>query len=90
VATNSPTLPSAQVFAQYGKAHMLDSGATSVKGVNLTNASTGMSQSGIRYVHMRFLDGAGNYSVAGITSPPIELTNPFVDGTLNYMPLISN
>jgi hypothetical protein len=90
VATNSPTLPLPQVFAQYGKVHRLDSGATSLDAVNLTNDSPGMRQSGPRYVHMRFLDGAGNYSVAAITSPPIALNDPFVDGTRNYMPLISH
>jgi hypothetical protein len=90
VATNSPTMPSAQVFAQYGKAHILDAGATSLKGVNLTNDSPDMRTGGTRYVHLRFLDGAGNYSVAGITSPPITLTEPFVDGTRIYMPLVSN
>jgi len=90
VATNSPTLPSPQVFAQYGKAHILDSGATSLKSVNLTNDSAGMRQSGTRYIHMRFLDGAGNYSVAGITSAPITLSDPFVDGLRYYMPIISN
>jgi hypothetical protein len=89
VATNSPALPSAQVFAQYGKAHILDPGATSLKSVNLTNDSPGMRQSGARYVHLRFLDGAGNYSVAGITSAPVMLSDPFVDGTRSYMPLIS-
>ena len=90
VATNSPTLPSPQVFAQYGKAHILDAGATSLNGVNLTNDSTGMRQSGTRYVHMRFLDGAGNYSVAGVTSAPITLSDPFVDGTRSYMPIIAH
>jgi hypothetical protein len=90
VATNSPTLPAPQVFAQYGKVHILDSGATSLKGVNLTNDSAGMRLAGTRYVHMRFLDGAGNYSVAGITSAPVTLSDPFVDGTRTYMPIISN
>jgi hypothetical protein len=95
VATKSATLPGPEVFAQYGKVHALDAGGTTLAGVNLTNDYNqelpvpAMRTAGARYVHMRFLDGAGNYSEAGITSPAITLNGPFVDGALRFMPRVS-
>jgi hypothetical protein len=95
VATKSATLPGPEVFAQYGKVHALAPGGTTLAGVNLTNdynqeSPPAMRTAGARYIHMRFLDGAGNYTEAGITSPAITLNAPFVDGSLRYMPVISN
>jgi hypothetical protein len=95
VATKSATLPGPEVFAQYGKVHALAPGGTTLAGVNLTNdynqeSPPAMRTAGPRYIHMRFLDGAGNYSEAGITSPVITLNAPFVDGSRRYMPVVSN
>ncbi|HYF65033.1 MAG TPA: hypothetical protein VD886_19565 [Herpetosiphonaceae bacterium] len=87
VATGTPALPAPAVFAQYGKVHQLEAGATSLEYVNLTNASA--PGAGQRYLHIRFLDGAGNYTVAGISSPAITLNDNFVEGLNIYMPLIA-
>jgi hypothetical protein len=95
VATKSATMPGPEVFAQYGKVHVVDAGGSTLNGVNLTNdfdqeSPPALRTAGARYIHMRFLDGAGNYTVAGITSPAITLNAPFVDGTMRYMPRVSN
>ncbi|HYF64135.1 MAG TPA: hypothetical protein VD886_15035 [Herpetosiphonaceae bacterium] len=95
VATKSQTLPEPKVFAQYGKVHKVEPGTGSVEGVNLTNSynqespTPAMRTAGPRYIHIRFIDGAGNYTNAGLTSPAITLNTPFVDGTKTYVPVVA-
>ncbi|MFD3166331.1 hypothetical protein [Herpetosiphon sp. NSE202] len=87
VATTSTTLPSPQDFLQYGDVIGLEDGATSVDYVRLVNALTG-TQAGTRYVHLRFLDGAGNYTSSGLTSEPITLQANYT-GLPNYLPWVT-
>ncbi len=86
VATTNTTFPSPQEFLQYGDVIGLADGATRVNHVRLVNALTGTS-AGTRYVHLRFLDGAGNYTTTGLTSQAISL-QPNYTGLPNYLPLI--
>ncbi|GAA5530896.1 hypothetical protein [Herpetosiphon gulosus] len=86
VATTNSNFPTPQDFLQYGDVIGLEDGATHVDYVRLVNALTG-TESGTRHVHMRFLDGAGNYTETGLTSPAISL-QPNYSGLPNYLPLI--
>ena len=86
VATTSNNFPTPQDFLQYGDVIGLEDGATHVDYVRLVNALTGTAD-GTRFVHMRFLDGAGNYTETGLTSPAITLL-PNYNGLPNYLPLI--
>ncbi len=87
VATKTATAPTPATFQQYGQVRKLPAGATSLKNVLLVNGQTDMSVYGIRYVHIRFLDGAGNYTEEVITSPQITLNQGF-KGILTYLPLL--
>ncbi|MBA3469915.1 MAG: hypothetical protein H0T53_09750 [Herpetosiphonaceae bacterium] len=87
VATNSATLPSPATFQQYGYVRSIPVGATSINNVILVNGSPDMRTHGTRFVHIRFLDGAGNYTEQGITSPAITL-NPNFKGIQTYLPLL--
>jgi len=86
VATTSSTFPAPQDFLQYGDVIGLGDGTNRVDYVRLVNALTG-TQSGTRFVHIRFLDGAGNYTETGLTSQAITL-QPNYTGLPNYLPLI--
>ena len=90
VATANATLPTPAVFAQYGRVHYVAPSSEQVDYVSLTNDSApALRESGTRFVHIRFLDGAGNYSEQGITSPQITLSNPFQEGLRTYLPVIA-
>lgn len=89
VATKTPTLPDAKTFQQYGHIRQLEPGATRIKTVLLVNDSDpNMRTEGTRFVHVRFLDGAGNYSDKGITSPEITLNKGF-KGIPTFLPIIA-
>ncbi len=87
VATKTATVPTPAIFQEYGQVRKLAVGATSLKNVLLVNGQTGMDVHGTRYVHIRFLDGAGNYTEEVITSPVINLNQGF-KGILTYLPLL--
>ena len=90
VATANATMPTPAVFAQYGRVHYVAPGSEQVDYISLTNDSAlALREPGTRFVHIRFLDGAGNYSEQGITSPQITLSNPFQEGLRTYLPVIA-
>ena len=88
VASTSASLPNPQDFLQYGDVIGLADGATHVNFVRLVNALTG-TQAGPRYIHMRFLDGAGNYTETGLSSQVISL-QPGYTGLLHFLPIATN
>lgn len=86
LATTSQTAPSLTDFQMYGDVIQLPAGATTIPNVRLVNFPTGTA-AGDRYVHIRFLDGAANYSETEIVSEKITLQSPYT-GLLTYLPVV--
>ncbi len=78
LASNSATPPTPAQFEQYGDIRELTPGTKTIKGVALVNLlNAQMRQAGPRFVHVHFLDGAGNYTEDVLTSPQITLEAGF-------------
>ena len=75
VASNSATPPTPAQFEQYGAIRQLSPGANTIRFIPLVNQlNSQMNQPGARYVHVRFIDGAGNYTETVLSTPEITLT----------------
>ncbi len=83
LASNSATPPTPAQFAQYGKLRHLTPGSQAINSVPLVNNLNGqMHDPGARYIHVRFVDGAGNYSEDVLTSPELTLLPGFTYPTV--------
>ena len=87
LASNSATPPTPAQFEQYGSIRPLAPGATMINHIPLVNdLNDQMDEPGSRYIHLRFIDGAGNYTETVLSSPEISLER--IDLPSIFLPFI--